>query len=575
MNCGVRSELWMASSTSKIIISGEASRARFVVVLFCSNCLLCRFQSRPNIAKAGVVRSALLPFLRDNAEHPSNTLLRPEELDRRIQVLNRWWTGLLELLNGKNGECVSGNDRPAILEAAAAIMVRPEWDSPSPTSMARSIMTLRPSLKSRSTTSLGSTASEFLADSVYHNIKHTYAQNLIAQMSYVVDKMSTRNVPTSVVTFCGKAIAYAFFYCDGVAEILVRSWATSAETLRRVLAENDIRRDADLKQASEKIITRFPSCLHGLSFTSLQSMMRYLRSQPQLPIATRCIALHRSWVGRWIGRDTDLFFVFVKSYYSLVGRLLPEDHTQEDRICTPAYALVQAQILTIMDTTMQHTSNQPYLEHTKGSSLLTFDDILGEPDVSATLLPIPTTNMVRSMAENRLIMLLRDFLSGPHSAVEQDREIFAHSFQILLRAATRRISVFDHNACFTLCDFMEEAIVIIDRYCQTSTPQTFKLDWQFWLEVLRKLTESQNTMTEIRLYALLYSLWGTITSEESRKYEICIGWLLQENFFQGQFSHWCPMVRAYFMRLLCWRVARIDGKGSELDRYERCCTFEH
>lgn len=526
---------------------------------------MCRFQARPNVSKAGVVRSALLPFLRNYAEHPSSTILKPEELDRRIQVLNRWWIGLLEMLNGRNGESVSGNDRQAILEAATAIMIRPEWDLLPLSSMQRPSKALRPSLKSRSTTSLGSIASEFLADSVYHNIKNAFERNLLAQMTYVVSKMSNRSVPASVVTFCGKTAAYAFFYCDGVAEILVRIWNISPEALRRVVAENGIRRDTDLKSGCERIIARFPACLHALSFRSLQSMAKHLRKQPQMPIKIGHIPWQGSWVGRWTGRETDLFFAFTKAYYILICRFLPEDHTSEEIISAPAHALIQAQILNLLDATMQHTISHASFSHLKESHLMTFDDILGETHASTTMLPLP--GILRPMAENRLIMLLRDFLSGAYPVTEKGREVFSTTFELLLKASARRISVFDHDGCFTLCDFMEEALVIMDRFHQVSGSFYLALDWRFWLEVMRKLMESQNTMTEIRLYALLYSLWGMISLDETRKSEICLEWLLREDFFHAQFSHWCPMVRAYFMRLLCWRVARVEGQGSQLDRY--------
>lgn len=533
--------------------------------------IISRFQARPNVSKAAIVRSALLPFLRNYAEHPSNTLLKPEELDRRIQVLNRWWTVLLEMLIGRNGESVAGNDRPAILEAATAIMIRPEWELFPLPPVARPSKVLRPSLQSRSTTSLGSTASEFLADSVYHNIKNAFEQNLLTQMTYVVNKMSNRNVPASVVSFCGKAAAYAFFYCDGVAEILVRLWNISPEVLRRVVAENGIRRDADLVSASERVIARFPACLQALSFRSLPTMAKHLRKQPQMPITIARIPWQGSWVGRWSGRDTDLFFTFTKAYYTLICRLLPDDHTSEEIISTPAHALIQAQILNLLDATMQHTVSHTSLNHIKEPHLMTFDDILGETNASTTLLPLP--GILRPMAENRLIILLRDFLSGAHTVTNKRREIFATTFELLLKATARRISVFDHDSCFQLCDFMEEALVIMDRYHQTSGYLNFALDWPFWLEVMRKLTESQNTMTEIRLYALLYSLWGIVVLDQTRKSEICLRWLLREEFFQAQFSHWCPMVRAYFMRLLCWRVARVEVNGSDLDRYINppCC----
>lgn len=470
------------------------------------------------------------------------------------------------MLNGKNGESVAGNDRAAILEAASAIMIRPEWDPPSLSPSTRPERLSRPILKSRSTTSLASAGSDFLADSVSHNIRNTFSQNLLAQMAFVVDKMSTRNVAPSVVTFCGKAIAYAFFYCDGVAEILVRLWATPLEALRRVLAEYSV---LEMKKQStpDGLTSQFPLCLQALTFKSLPQTMRYLRSHPQLPIATASIPWHGPWIRRWAGRDTDLFFAFTKFFHNLTCRFLPDDHSLEERIKAPGYALVQAQILTVLDATLQLPNNQSSLDNFKGPSPVTFNDILGEADASATLLPHPANSAIRSMAENRLIILLRDCLSRSIPVAERGREIYAQSFERVLKAVVRRTSLFDHSACFALCDFMEEALAILSRFYQTTDSMAGDIDWPFWLEVMRKMEESQNAMTEIRLYAFIYSLWGTITSSETRKRTICLEWLLSEEVFQSQFNHWCPMVRAYFMRLLCWRVARIDGKTMDLDKY--------
>ena len=512
-----------------------------------------------------MVRSTLIPFLKTYAEHCSNTCLRVEDLERRINVLNRWWTGLIEMLNGRNGESVSGNDRAVILEAATAIMVRPEWNYPPPSSSFRPEKTYRPILTSRSTTSLVSTGSDFLSDLVFYNVRNIYAHNLMAQMAFVVDKMSARHVAASVVSFCGKAIAYAFFYCDGVAEILVRLWAIPSATLRQILIIFNARYTADSKIVAEKITARFPHCLHALSFKPAQLLMKHLRSQPRLPRSTACIPWHGPWVTRWAGKDSDLFFVFTKSYHTLVCRLLSNDPTQEDLICAPAYALVQAQILRVLNTVLQHTNDLPLADHTKGPSP-TYDDILGDINASAKLLPLPPSNGIRSMAENRLIILLRDFLSGSPSAIEKGRNAFAHSFENVIKAATLRISVFDHKACFTLCDFLEEAIVIMSRFYRATGSGESELDWTFWLSALKKMLDSRNLMTEIRLHAFLYSLWGLISSNESRKKQFCLDWLLREDVFQGQFNHWSPMVRAYFMRLLCWRIGRYDGRGSNLDR---------
>ena len=482
--------------------------------------------------KSAVIRTTLLPFLRSHSEPLPNFTLRPEDLDRRVNVLNRWWTGLLEMINGRNGESVSGSDRPTVLEAVTAIMVRPEWSVSPSTSLSRSP---RPSLKSRSTTSLRSTTSDFLTESVMHNIKNTYVQNLLAQMAFVVNKLSLRSVPASVVTFSGKAIAYAFFYCDGVAEILVRLWSISSRDLTRVYEASGTSRASSLRSASEKVSARFPVCIQKLAFSSPRSMIGYLRSRPQVPIATAYIPWDGSWTGRWAGRDTDLLYTFTKQYYELLCQHLPEDASKEEILCAPGHALLQAQILSLLDTTVLRTNTQPSLESFKGPS---FDDVLAEADASASVLPISPNTMVRSMAENRLIMLLRDCLSVNVTIPPRARGLFAESFQGLLKATASRTSQFDHLACFTLCDVLEEAIVIFVRFQQLSDSATSAVDWPFWIRVCRLMMASNNSMTEIRLCTLLYSLWNTINGDEQRKKDICLGWLLSEDTFGRQFNHW-------------------------------------
>ena len=527
-----------------------------------------KFHSRPGTLRTGIVRSALLPFLRSYAEHPSILLIKPEDLDRRTVILNKWWTGLLEMLNGRHGESVSGNDRPAVLEAVTALMVRPEWTLPFSAFSHRPNKTPRASLKSRSTTSLGSTmtmASDFLVESVYHNMRNTFTQNLLAQMAYVVDKMSMRNVAASVVAFCGKATAYAFFYCEGIAEILVRLWATPTNTLRRVLAENEIEQNTNLDSVSDRVCASFPPCIQHLTFRSLPSMTRYLRRRPHVPLATSYIPWHGPWIGRWAGKDTDLFYVFTKFYTELSCRFLPQDPSKEEKVTAPSWLLVQAQILSMLDATMQKLNVQPPGEQS-GPSSITFDDMLKEADANATVLPLPANGAARSMAENRLILLLRDCLSGSTIMTEGTQSVFAQSFSTMLKATARKISVFDHNACFTLCDFLEEAFAILSRYREASGTMVIVIDWAFWLNVCKYMLQSHNSMTEVRLCAFLYSMWPTITSDAGRKRQLCIEWLLSEEIFQTQFNHWCPMVRAFFMRLLAWRVARVDGNNPVLDK---------
>ena len=289
-----------------------------------------KFQAKTWSLKTNVVRSQLLPFLKNHVHHPSNTNLRSEDLDRRITILNKWWRGLLDVLDGRQNQTVSGVDRPVLLEAAVAIMCRPEWRrgssafSPPPErSVNRSPD--RSSLKRQKSSSnslASSAASQFLEDSIYHNIRNLFIENLTSQMRFVVDKMSLRHAPASLVTFCGKAAAYAFFFVPGVAEVLVRLWKIEAEGLRRVATELGLPRRLN-RVGMDEVVAAFPSHIQSLGWSSPRVLSSYLQQPPSIPISATLISWDGPWVGRWCGRDSDMFFVFVKHYHILAEEFMP------------------------------------------------------------------------------------------------------------------------------------------------------------------------------------------------------------------------------------------------------------
>ncbi|KAF2111687.1 hypothetical protein BDV96DRAFT_175395 [Lophiotrema nucula] len=524
-----------------------------------------KFQSKSTALKANVVRTTLLPFLRSYSAHPSNHKLRPEDLDRRANILNGWWTGLLELLAGRNNQSISGTDRPAILDGIAGIMERPEWRmAPSPfCALADRVETSSTSTGTSAGSSF-SASSEFLAESVYHNVRNIFTQNLLSQMSFVIDKMSLRNAAASLVTFCGKTCAYAFCFCPGVADILVRLWNPSMDSMKRVLEESGISRHDQLDLVSERISQSFPPTMHALKFSSLAKAVRMLRRAASFPLGTANLDWYGAWTKRWCGAESELFYVFAKHFHILVADFLPVEPSNAERVCVPGLIMVQAQILANLDATInRHTAPQQPEESMNGAAPITFDDVLGDPETSASALPIPPANATRQMAENRLIMLIRDFLSERNAHLSTARRMFAEGFGRLLKGAARKVSVYDNNACYTLCDFLEEAFVILVRYEQLDPQHHSVLDWPFWLSVCKHMLASQNTATEIKLFAFLYSVWPTLASDEQRKTSLCLDFLLEPEVFESRFNHWCPMVRAYFMRLLCWRVARFERDGRE------------
>ncbi|KAI9929107.1 hypothetical protein ASPWEDRAFT_103496 [Aspergillus wentii DTO 134E9] len=523
-----------------------------------------KFQSKSSALKANVIRSSLLPFLNRHQLHPSHKSLKPEDLDRRINILNKWWTGLLEMLNGRNNQSISGTDRPVYLEAIAGIMMRPEWRIPYPAWQPNGSIPkpLHHASTSISESSDGSSGSDFLIESIHHNIRNVFTQNLLSQMAFVVERMSMRHAPASLVAFCGKACAYAFFFCQGVADILVRLWNTPANIYRRVLAESDVDRSSNARSLAQDLALNFPMALRPLSFHSHAPLVRYLRQKPDVPLNTSQISWQGPWVSRWCGRDTDLFFVFVKYVHVLYADSLPRGTEKGKRILAPGLLPIHSQLLVVLEDTLYKQSIPQMPESTHTPAAVTFDDFIEGAD-AVSALPLGAANSHRSMAENRLIILLRDFLSESSVEPNHARLLYAESFCSIMKTAAQRTSLFDHNACFLLCDFIEEVIPIITRYSQANEMELF--DWKFWLEACRQMMNSQNSLTEVRVFSFLFGIWNTWVASEDRKADLCLGFLLHEPTFYHYFSHWSPMVRAYFQRLLCWRVGRFNSEPSPLD----------
>ncbi|KAK0104955.1 hypothetical protein ONS95_005216 [Cadophora gregata] len=553
-------------STDKFHINGEPTRRRDE--LWSSFRSLendfSKFQSKSWSLKTNVVRSSLLPFLKNHVSHPSNKNLRPEDLDRRVTILNKWWVGLLEVLDGRQNQTVSGVDRPILLDACYMIMTRPEWRlspphfAPLAERSANQSPERRPLPRKRSSSaSLNSSASHFLTESVYHNTRNLFIQNLLSQMAFVVDKMSLRHAPASLVTFCGKAAAYAFIFVPGVAEILVRIWKLQPDDLKRVSDILGMPRRVNKMELGDANCA-FPNHVQCLGWTSVKTMANLLRQNPILPVLVGKIPWYGPWAARWCGRDSDLFYVFVKHYHVLVEGFLPEGLSLAEKARAPGFMLVQAQVVITLDATIHR---QPAADPLP----ITFDDVLAGADANAAALPLPSNNSARLMAENRLVMLLRDFISERSSEYDAARKTFAEAFGKMMQASAKRTSLFDHNACFVLLDFLEEALIIYIRFHYTHSLDCDYIDWPFWLGVCKKMLESENTMSEIRLFSFLYGSWHLITLDERRKEIMCLDWLLTEETFDRFFNHWCPMVRAYYMRLICWRLCRDDGDASDLD----------
>jgi len=294
-------------------------------------------------------------------------------------------------------------------------------------------------------------------------------------------------------------------------------------------------------------------------------MIRKLKEKPIAPSRVN-IPWQGFWESRWSGKESDLFYIFLRHAHILASEFLPANPSKLERACAPGMVLIYSQMLPNLNSTLHRQITQK-----KGGNdvpAASFDDIM-----DAKVMPFPTTvqlrnippNASRLMAENRYIMLLRDALEGRTSSCPAACLLFAEGFADVLKTSVAAISVYNHDACFTLCDFLQEALVILVSFELNTALEVSLIDWAFWFKVLKQMSQSENTMTDIRLFALLYTIWPTLTTYAPWRVSLCLDFLLDEDFFVDKFDHWCPMVRTYYMRLLCWRIARVDTEMEPSD----------
>ncbi|KAI1426415.1 hypothetical protein F5Y12DRAFT_783922 [Xylaria sp. FL1777] len=524
-----------------------------------------KFQSKPTALKMNLVRTSLMPFLQKYATHSFHLNLHYEDLERRAIILNKWWTGLLDMLHVRTHPPVPGVDRPILLDAVSNIMMRPEWRQSTPTfrplaernTQERFRRRSQPGLNepSDSTSSFHSTDSTYLAESTGHNVRNMFTANLVYQMALIVEKMSLRHAPISLINFAGKACAYAFFFAPGVADVLVRLWCLTPNLLRRIAEELKLPRRS--KGESDDIVALFPPAMEKLGWTSVTLVSEALRKPAQPPLASAKIAWTGPWITRWNGRDSDLFFIFCKYYFILAEGFIPPDVPLVEKARAPGFVLVNAQLLSILDSTI----------HRQAAVETPLADVLNGADASLMALQMTpgNNNILKGMNENRLVALLKNFLSDAPVSSGSARCTFAESFLAVMKAAVKHTSQFDHTACFTICDFLEESLVIYNNFVEGPCTQMIHVDWPFWFKVCQKILETNNSMSEIRVLSLIFSIWETIASDHSRKERTCLDWLLTDETFDKLFNNWCPMVRAYYMRLLCWRICRDAGNANESD----------
>jgi hypothetical protein len=198
---------------------------------------------------------------------------------------------------------------------------------------------------------------------------------------------------------------------------------------------------------------------------------------------------------------------------------------------------------------------------TMEDDIVTPNTSASEGDSSSTPRTASTSDMSSLVSSNKSTSSSARRESLPSLHFQQHLVgLFASLFERTIKAAVRRTSVWEGQACFALCDVLERLVPVMDDSLAKVPDALTCLDWSFWSSVVKRLVlQSENSVTQVRAFGFLFNIWERCPSGDL--------WLLEEETWEKFFCHWSTLVRCYFMNLVCWRVCMSGQSGDRVDSY--------
>ncbi|KAK9486693.1 hypothetical protein V1527DRAFT_495717 [Lipomyces starkeyi] len=412
----------------------------------------------------------------------------------RVYILHKWWTALIAGLRERVPHAVAAQDRAAYYETIFGILAREEWRL----------------VTNRSAVSM-------------------YQEALLDTLKLALSRLLMKPVAVNIAVFAGAVLAHAFFYVPGVAGpilYLLRARQAEISRLRSIL------------QPASTVLPQHLSPYVGVS-------SEISNRQPDVPAAIKD-EIYGPWVHHWWGaQDSDVFASFVKHYYSIMSDFVGSVGTVCE--CTPDEALlaapgifhIHAIILRLFDS----------LVHRDRAFAAAQAQTINEVNLSSATLGTASSVSTRQLSRMRILIAMKEILESKNATCASYASTYARFFESsIMHAAAKRTAVYDADACVALCDLSEAVLFVL-----AGSTRKEELNWPFWLDVCKRMLTSESSMTEVRTMAFLYAFWDQFACAE--EYGV-VDWVLSDEMWNKFFCNWAPLVRAYYMRLVCWRVIR-------------------
>ncbi|PWN25634.1 hypothetical protein BDZ90DRAFT_234070 [Jaminaea rosea] len=487
--------------------------------------------------KGALIRNVLLPFLALEAETPNLAVTdgKYRSAKTRRGLFFDWIANLLIELQ----RVQTSADRGAILESIACII---ESRNLSPQALKEDGM---------DEAKFGSTFGHILL--------------------YAIGELNKKGVYQNTLIFSGRLLAVAFFRVPGVASKLLRALPINRFALERVAAEAGWERV--VPTPFELFKESFPETLREYCFYDARSYLkvldspttsnedragrqgnpadgdesddddRFLVRQPEVQVE-----MSGNWLRRWQSDDSELFFSFCRSYHRQLAGLLTS--TQRLRKISPLFfgGPGYAHLATCIHLKCLSLVNRDILSVTTLSSQKTFN-----PGETANVLSGSTAGKPRHLeaANRRCTAIIVDIVRAPSG----NNQVFVPMLGVHIKCLVKRTSLYDVQGVFCLLDWLDGVLGHMDA-AELSIEGL--VDINFVITTLGLLLEkADHALALMRAIAFSYSNFAVLISTASHRKRFCEEILLNPRIFQKLFLSWSFTIRAYFLHLLVFRLARI------------------
>ncbi|KAJ9476292.1 hypothetical protein PHBOTO_006403, partial [Pseudozyma hubeiensis] len=392
-------------------------------------------------------------------------------------------------------------------------------------------------------------------------------------LSYAIGELNKKGVYQNTLIFSGRLLAVAFFRVNGVASKLLRALPVNRFALERVAREFEWQRKRPVD--FDRFANRFPATLRQLCYKDSRQYLKMLDSEsvagaangsdPQSAEDDRFLVcqpeveveMSGNWLRRWQSDDSELFFSFCRSYHRQLASLFASSKTLDSVskyfFGGPGYA----HLATCVHQKCLALVHRVILSVTTLSSQKNFNPA-GE---TANVLSGSTAGKPRILeaANRRCTAIVVDIVRAPAGS----NMIFAPMLGLHIKALIKRTSLYDVQGVFCLLDWLDGVISHMDTNDFISEGL---IDVSFIITTIGMLLENaDHALALMRTIAFCYANFGVLTATSENRVYFCEQILLKPSVFHKLFLSWSFTIRAYYLHLLVFRLARISDFPSPSD----------